>query len=237
MDRPRIVSRDEWLAARKALLDKEKIFTRERDALAQERRRLPMVRVEKQYVFDAPQGKQTLSDLFGGRSQLAVYHFMFGPEWKEGCPSCSMAADHFDGSAIHLAQRDVSFVAISRAPLAQIEVFKKRMGWRFSWVSSNANGFNHDYGVSFTKDELGNGKPYNFNTSSFPNEEAPGLSVFYKEPSGEIFHTYSTYGRGLEALLGPYTFLDLVPKGRDESALPYPMAWVRHHDKYSTAET
>jgi predicted dithiol-disulfide oxidoreductase (DUF899 family) len=158
---------------------------------------------------------------------------MFDPEWKEGCPSCSMAADHFDGSAIHLAQRDVTFTAISRAPLAQIEAFQKRMGWRFPWVSSFGTDFNHDYCVSFTKDELASGKVYNFGTAGFPSEEAPGLSVFYREGNGEIFHTYWTYGRGLEDLLGVYTFLDRSPKGRDDEGLPHPMGWVRHQDRYS----
>ncbi len=233
IERPRVVSQAEWLAARKILLTKEKELTHLRDALSAERRELPWVRVEKEYVFDASGGRKTLADLFDGRSQLVVYHFMFGPDWKEGCPSCSMAADHFDGSTFHLAQRDVTLVAVSRAPLPQIEAFQKRMGWRFQWVSSYANDFNHDYHVSFTKDEIAKGECYNFGTSGFSGEEAPGLSVFYKDATGDIFHTYSTYGRGLEELLGVYTHLDRVPKGRDESALAYPMAWVRHHDRYS----
>lgn len=233
---PKVVSRAEWLVARKNLLAKEKELTHQRDALAAERRKLPWVRVEKQYVFDALGGKKTLAELFDGRSQLVVYHFMFGPEWKEGCPSCSMAADHFDGSILHLAQRDVTLVAVSRAPVSEIQAFQKRMGWRFQWVSSCGNDFNSDYRVSFTKDEIAKGKCYNFDTSGFPSEEAPGLSVFYKDAAGNIFHTYSTYGRGLEELLGPYTFLDRVPKGRDEAAMsPHPMAWVRHHDRYSHA--
>jgi predicted dithiol-disulfide oxidoreductase (DUF899 family) len=230
----KVVSREEWLKARKAHLTKEKEFTRLRDELSRQRRELPWVKVEKKYIFDGSDGKETLASLFDGRAQLVVYHFMFGPDWKEGCPSCSMAADHFDGSVIHLAQRDVTLVAVSRAPLSQIQAFQKRMGWRFQWVSSYGNDFNRDYHVSFTKDEMAKGNCYNFDTSGFPSEEAPGLSVFCKDAVGNIFHTYSTYGRGLEELLGPYTFLDRVPKGRDEAAMsPHPMAWVRHHDRYS----
>jgi predicted dithiol-disulfide oxidoreductase (DUF899 family) len=233
MKRSRVVSPAEWLAARKQFLIKEKEFTRLRDELARERRELPWERVDKQYVFDTPDGKKSLADLFAGRSQLVVYHFMFGPEWKEGCPSCSMAADTFDGAVTHLAQRDISFVAVSRATLPQIETFKKRMGWRFPWVSSNANEFNRDYHVSFTKDELAKGKvEYNYGLNAFPSDEAPGLSVFYKDPGGEILHTYSAYARGLDELLGPYIFLDRAPKGRDEDGLPFTMSWVRHHDKY-----
>jgi predicted dithiol-disulfide oxidoreductase (DUF899 family) len=184
-------------------------------------------------VFDAPKGKQTLADLFAGRNQLIVYHFMLGPGWAEGCTGCSFVADHFDGSNLHLAQRDVTLVASSRAPLAEIEVFKKRMGWRFPWVSSHGSDFNFDYQVSFEKSERVNGKvPYNYGFSAFEKDEAPGLSVFYKEKDGDIFHTYSTYARGLETLLGTYNFLDLAPKGRDEEGLPFGMAWVRHHDRY-----
>jgi predicted dithiol-disulfide oxidoreductase (DUF899 family) len=233
IEKPRIVSREEWLAARKELLAKEKNFTHQRDALSAERRNLPWEKVEKQYVFDGTNGKETLSELFGGRSQLIVYHFMFGPDWKEGCPSCSFVADHFDGAIVHLAQRDVTFVAISRAPLPQIEAFQKRMGWRFKWVSSHANDFNFDYHVSFTKDEKAKGKVYyNYDMSEFQSEEGPGASVFYKDATGGIFHTYSSYGRGLDILLGAYNWIDLTPKGRDEEGLPYPMAWIRHHDRY-----
>ena len=230
---PKVVSHADWLVSRKELLAKEKEFTHLRDELSRLRRELPWQKVERRYVFDGPNGKETLADLFDRRSQLVVYHFMFGPDWKEGCPSCSMAADHFDGSATHLAQRDVTLIAVSRAPYAQIEAFKKRMGWHFQWVSSFGSDFNRDYRVSFTKEELGQGNVYNFGTTGFPSDEAPGLSVFYKDPAGNVFHTYSTYGRGLEELLGPYTFLDRVPKGRDEGAMsPHPMAWVRHHDRY-----
>jgi predicted dithiol-disulfide oxidoreductase (DUF899 family) len=230
----KVVSPAEWLAARKDLLTKEKEFSRLRDELGRKRRQLPWERVEKQYVFDGPNGKETLADLFGGRSQLIVYHFMFGPGWKEGCPSCSYLADHFDGSTIHLANRDVTLLAISRAPLPEIEAFKKRMGWRFKWVSSFGNDFNRDYHVSFTKDEKAKGNVYyNYTMSEFPSEEGPGASVFYKNESGQIFHTYSTYARGLDTLIGTYNFLDLVPKGRDEEGLAHTMAWVRHHDKYA----
>ena len=231
---PKIASRSEWLAARKKLLAKEKEYTHMRDALAAERRALPWVRLDQNYVFDTPAGKKSLADLFDGRTQLAVYHFMFGPDWKEGCPSCSMAADGFDGMNWHLIQRDVTFTAISRAPLEQIEAFKKRMGWRFPWASSKDTSFNHDFQVSFTKEELASGKIYNFGTMNFPAEEAPGFSVFAKDASGNVYHTYSTFGRGLDELLGLYYFLDRTPKGRDEDALPHPMAWVRHHDRYET---
>lgn len=234
VDGPKIVSQAEWLAARKEFLRKEKEFTRLRDQLSRERRELPWEKVEKKYVFDGPGGKESLGDLFCGKSQLIIYHFMFGPEWKEGCPSCSFIMDHTDGALVHLAQRDVSFAAVSRATLPQIEAFKKRMGWHFKWVSSNQNDFNRDYHVSFTKDELAKGKVYyNYDMLEFPSEEAPGLSVFYKDPAGDIFHTYSTYARGTEAALGTYNYLDLVPKGRDEEALAFTMSWLRHHDRYS----
>jgi predicted dithiol-disulfide oxidoreductase (DUF899 family) len=232
-----IVSPEEWLQARKRLLAKEKEFTRLRDELSRQRRELPWERVEKQYVFEGTDGtRKTLADLFDGRSQLAVYHFMFGPEWAEGCPSCSMAADHFDGSLVHLAQRDVTLVAVSRARPEQIAAFQKRMGWRFPWVSSYGNDFNRDYRVSFTPEEMAQGNaPYNYDHKGFPSDEAPGLSAFVKAEDGEIYHSYSTYARGLEELLGVYTVLDFAPKGRDEDGLPHPMAWVRHHDRYEPA--
>jgi predicted dithiol-disulfide oxidoreductase (DUF899 family) len=233
IEHPRVVSQAEWLAARKELLASEKSFTRQRDALSSERRKLPWVRVEKQYVFDAPGGRESLADLFGGRSQLIVYHFMFGPDWEQGCPSCSLLADHIDGSVVHLAQRDAALVVVSRAPLPQIAAFKKRMGWRFKWVSSYGSDFNRDYHVSFTPEEMAQGKVlYNFEPSGFSSEEAPGASVFYRDGSGAIFHTYSCYARGLDLLIGAYNYLDLLPKGRDEDGLPYTMAWVRHHDRY-----
>ena len=229
-----VVSPNEWIASRKELLRKEKEFTKLRDELSRQRRELPWEKVEKQYVFDGPNGKETLADLFDGKSQLIVYHFMFGPGWDEGCPSCSFLADHFDGSLVHLANRDVTLVVVSRAPLAQIEAFKKRMGWRFKWVSSFGNDFNRDYHVSFTKEEMAKGKvPYNYDMVEFGSEEGPGASVFYKNASGDVFHTYSAYARGLDILVGAYNFLDLAPKGRDEDGLAFSMAWVRHHDKYA----
>jgi predicted dithiol-disulfide oxidoreductase (DUF899 family) len=233
MEPRKVVSQDGWLAARKQHLKKEKEFTRLGDKLSAERRELPWVKVEKNYVFDTPKGKETLADLFAGRSQLIVYHFMFGPDWEEGCKSCSFLSDHSDGGTVHLAHRDVTFVVVSRAPLPKLEAFKKRMGWRFKWVTSYGNDFNFDYHVSFTKDEMAKGKVYyNYGMTEFSTDEAPGLSVFYKTEAGDIFHTYSAYARGLDLLVGTYNYLDLVPKGRDEAELPWTMAWVRHHDKY-----
>jgi predicted dithiol-disulfide oxidoreductase (DUF899 family) len=230
----RVVSPAEWLEARKELLLKEKEFTRLRDQLSRQRREMPWEKVEKQYVFDGPTGKVTLAELFGSRNQLIIYHFMLGPGWKEGCPSCSYLADHFDGTLIHLAHRDVTLAVISHAPIAEIDTFKKRMGWNFKWVSSFGTEFNYDYQVSFTKDDLAKGKVfYNYDLGGFPSEEAPGASVFYKNEAGEIFHTYSTYARGLDILVGTYNFLDLAPKGRDEEGLAHTMSWVRHHDKYN----
>jgi predicted dithiol-disulfide oxidoreductase (DUF899 family) len=233
MEPHKVVSHDEWIAARKAYLAEEKAFSKTRDALAKKRRELPWEKVEKNYVFDAADGKQSLADLFDGKSQLIVYHFMLGPGWEAGCPSCSLLADHFDGSVTHLAQRDVSFVAISRAPLAEIEKFKKRMGWKFKWVSSFGNDFNYDYHVSASPQEKASGKVmYNYEITDFPSDERPGASVFFRDGAGEIFHTYSTYGRGLDIFIGAYNFLDVAPKGRDEQGLAYGMAWVRHHDSY-----
>ncbi|HEX8912713.1 MAG TPA: DUF899 domain-containing protein [Humisphaera sp.] len=230
---PKVVSRDEWLAARLDLLAAEKAATRQRDELARRRQQLPWVKVETAYTFDTPQGKRSLADLFAERSQLVVYHFMLGPGWPEGCPSCSMLADGFDPTLVHLTQRDVSFCAVSRAPLAEIEPFKKRMVWRFPWVSSFGTEFNRDFGVLMDDAERKAGRKYNYGTvEQFPSEEAPGLSVFAKGPGGAVYHTYSTYSRGLDPLLGVYGFIDLTPKGRDEAALPWPMAWVRHHDRY-----
>src|SRR5450631_2645149 len=229
-----VVSPKDWITSRKELLRKEKEFTKLRDEISRQRRDLPWEKVEKQYVFDTPSGKQTLAQLFDGRSQLIIYHFMFAPGWEAGCPSCSYLADHFDGSTVHLANRDVTLAVVSRAPLAEIEAFKKRMGWRFHWASSFGTDFNHDYHVSFTKEETAKGKvDYNYDLVEFPAEEAPGASVFYKNAAGEIFHTYSTYARGLDILIGAYNFLDFAPKGRDEEGLAHSMAWVRHHDRYS----
>ena len=231
MEHP-LVSREDWLAARKQLLSREKEFTRLRDQLSAARRELPWVRIEKEYVFDGPQGKETLADLFEGRSQLMVYHFMFGPGWEQGCPSCSFLSDHIDGANWHLPQRDVTLVAASRAPLSDIEAFKRRMGWRFKWVSSYGSDFNYDFHVSFTEEQLAQGKvDYNYDLVE-GYDELPGLSVFYQDENGDVFHTYSAYARGLDLLIGAYNYLDLAPKGRDEAALPWTMAWVRHHDRY-----
>ena len=231
----KVVPPADWLKARKDLLAKEKEFTRLRDDLSRQRRELPWERVQKNYIFEGPIGKVAVADLFDGHSQLIIYHFMFGPGWKEGCPSCSFLADNFDGMRIHLAQRDVAFAVVSRATVPEIEAFKKRMGWRFTWVSSFGNGFNFDYGVSLAADGR---RSYNYGTlEEFPAEEAPGASVFYKDADGQIFHTYSTYGRGLDILLTTYNYLDLTPKGRDEEGMvPHAMAWVRHHDRYEGTE-
>ena len=233
---PKIVSQEEWLTPRQELLAKEKRLTREHDALAAERRKLPWVSVEKNYVFESSNGKKTLAELFDGRSQLIIYHFMFGPDWEAGCPSCSIVGDHLGGSVTHLANRDVTLVAVSRAPLPQIEAFQSRMGWRFNWYSSFGSDFNRDYNVSFTKDEVASQKMYyNYKVQFFPQEEGPGASVFYKAGNGNVFHTYSAYGRGLEPVMGVYNWLDLAPKGRDEQGQkPHPMAWVRHHDRYES---
>ena len=228
----KIVTQEEWLVARKAHLVEEKELTRLRDERSAERRELPWVKVEKGYVFEGPDGQETLPELFGGKSQLLVYHFMFGPDWEQGCPSCSYLADHIDGANLHLPQRDVTLLAVSRAPLARIEAFKQRMGWHFEWVSSYGNDFNRDFHVSFTKEELANGK-VNYNYDMVEGyDELPGLSAFHKDEKGDVFHTYSAYARGLDMLIGAYNYLDLAPKGRDEAALPWTMAWVRHHDRY-----
>jgi predicted dithiol-disulfide oxidoreductase (DUF899 family) len=231
----KVASPAEWREARVAFLKKEKEFTRLRDELSRERRELPWEKVEKDYVFDGPAGKETLAALFDGRSQLIVYHFMLGPDWKEGCPGCSFVSDHIDGSLAHLNARDVTLVVVSRAPLAQIAEFKKRMGWGFKWVSSTETEFNRDYHVSFTSEDIATGKTdYNYGTQVMKREgEVPGASAFYKDARGEIFHTYSTYARGLESLVGAYNYLDIAPKGRDEGGLASPMAWLRHHDRYS----
>ncbi len=228
-----VVTKNEWLKARLALLDAEKELTRKRDEVARRRRELPWERVAKSYIFEGPNGPRTLADLFAARSQLVIYHFMLGPTWEEGCKSCSFLADHFDATQIHLAHRDVTFVAVSRAPLPRIAEFQQRMGWRFPWFSAFGTSFQRDYGVHFTKEELAGEIDYNYGKTRFGAEEAPGLSVFSKDASGQVFHTYSTYGRGLDPLIGTYQFLDLVPKGRDEEGLAFSMSWVRHHDKYT----
>jgi len=233
MTQHKIVSRDEWIKARKALLADEKKFTQTRDKLSADRRNLPWVKIEKDYVFAGPDGKETLHDLFDGKSQLIIYHFMFGPGWEQGCPACSFVSDHIDGAAVHLAQRDVTLLAVSHAPLPEFQKFKERMGWRFKWVSSAQSEFNTDFHVSFDKEEIEKGEVhYNYKMQKFPVEEGPGVSVFTTNDAGDVFHTYSSYARGLDILIGAYNYLDLVPRGRDEDDLSFSMAWVRHHDRY-----
>jgi predicted dithiol-disulfide oxidoreductase (DUF899 family) len=227
-----VVSNAEWTESRRELLAKEKELTRLRDEVSRTRRSLPWTKVEKTYEFLGGRGPETLASLFDGRSQLIVYHFMLGPGWAEGCKSCSFLADHFDGTLLHLAHRDVTFAVISRAPLNEIQAFQKRMGWSFKWVSSYGSAFNFDFGVSFTKEALAQGEvPYNYSMQRFGADEAPGVSVFYKD-KGEVFHTYSSFGRGLDIFVGTYNLLDLTPKGRDEDGLAFSMSWVRHHDRY-----
>lgn len=232
MTAPTVGSRDEWLAARLELLAREKDLNRLRDELAAQRRALPWVRVEEDYRFDTPDGPRSLAQLFDGRSQLLMYHFMYGPDWEEGCPSCSFWADSFEGLNVHLAQRDVTFACVSRAPLAKLGAYKARMGWTFPWNSSAPCDFNVDFGVSFTPEQQANGATYNFAHQDHPHEEAPGISAFALV-GGVVFHTYSAYSRGLDPLNGAYQLLDLVPKGRDEAGLEWPMAWLRRHDAYS----
>jgi predicted dithiol-disulfide oxidoreductase (DUF899 family) len=235
MQSHRIVSREEWINARKQHLLKEKELTRLRDQLSAERRALPWVKVENPYTFDTPHGKATLADLFAGRSQLFVKHFMLGPGWKEGCVGCSFESDHIEGALVHLEHHDVTYVAISRAPLPEIEAFKQRMGWRFTWVSSFGSDFNSDYQVSFTEDNLAKGPTYyNYEVRKSQSEdEASGFSVFIKDDRGDIYHTYSSYARGAEEILGTYMMLDLTPKGRNETGPNFNLTdWVRHHDKY-----
>ncbi len=229
---PTIVSPQDWLATRRDLLKAEKDLTHLRDKVARQRRALPWTRIDKAYVFDTPDGPRGLADLFDGRSQLLVQHFMFAPGWKQGCPSCSFMADHIDGMNLHLANHDVTLIAVSRAPLADIERYRERMGWQFRWVSSFGNDFNHDFRVSFTPEEVASGKiDYNFGTWSELGEEWPGISAFFKDDSGQVFRTYSTYGRGVEAMMGTYNMLDLAPKGRNETS---GMGWVRRHDCYES---
>ncbi len=228
-----IVSHNEWIEARKAFLTKEKEFTRLRDEISKERQNLPWEKVDKDYVFQSPNGDIALGDLFDDRSQLIVYHFMYGPDWEAGCKSCSFIADHFNPAIVHLNQRDVSMVAVSKAPLNTLDDYKKRMGWDFFWVSSFNNDFNRDYNVSFTEEELDRGDAYyNYKNQGFPSTEAPGASVFFKDGSGTIYHTYSVYQRGLDMFITAYHYLDLVPKGRDEGDLPFTMEWLKRHDEY-----
>jgi len=233
-----IVTPSEWLAARKELLTEEKRLTRQMDAVSAKRRALPWVKIEQDYQFDSRKGRVSLADLFAGRSQLVIQHFMLGEGWGEGCPSCSFMADHTDGMLPHLAARDVTMLAVSQAPLAEIEAFKKRMGWHFEWLSSRGSRFNHDFHVSFTEEEIATGQVnYNYTKQAFPKTEAPGISVLHKTANGDIFHTYSVYGRGVELMMGAYRILDLTPKGRDEDGLDWPQMWVRYHDSYDASVT
>ncbi|MBX3608164.1 MAG: DUF899 domain-containing protein [Piscinibacter sp.] len=228
-----VVPREQWLARRLELLAHEKELTRQADRLARERRALPWVRLDTRYVFDTLDGPRALDELFDGRRQLLVQHFMFAPGWEQGCKSCSFMADHHAGALPHLAQRDVALLVVSRAPLAEIERFRRRMGWPFRWVSSHGSAFNHDFGVSFDPGQVARGSvPYNYTMQAFPQAEAPGISVFWRDDDGSVFHTYSSYGRGVEVMMGTYPLLDLLPKGRDEERLAYGMEWVRHHDRY-----
>ena len=230
-----IVSRERWLEARRELLAEEKELTRLRDALSRQRRALPWVRVDKAYAFEGPNGKETLGELFGVKRQLIVYHFMFGPDWESGCKSCSFWADNFNGIVSHLEQRDATLVAISRAPLARLQDFAARLGWTFKWLSSLDSDFNFDYGVSFTQETIATGRiPYNYAIHEDLGTEMPGISVFYRDEDGSVYHTYSCYSRGLDMMNTAYHYLDLLPKGRDEDELPYTMAWVSLRDEYDT---
>ena len=228
----KVVSPKEWLAARKALLVEEKKFTRLHDRLKARRRALPWTRVEKEYVFDGPEGKETLAELFAGKHQLIVYHCMFGPDWREGCPHCSFWADHFDGPSPHLAQRDTTFVVISHAPRKKLAAFQRRMGRKFKWVSSTRNDFNYDFHVSFAPEDVRTGNIfYNYAKSDLPMDELPGVSVFYRDRAGAVYHTHSAYSRGIDSMNTTYHFLDLTAKGRDENP-ERPQDWMRYHDKY-----
>jgi predicted dithiol-disulfide oxidoreductase (DUF899 family) len=229
----KIVSREEWIEARKALMAHEKELTRTRDRLSEERRSLPWVKVDKAFVFDGPEGKVTLADLFKGKPQLVVQHVMFAPEWDAACKSCSFWADGFERMVPHLAARDTAFAAVSRAPVEKLEAFKKRMGWTFDWVSSGGNDFNYDYGVSFTREQIEAGEAkYNYGASPVYGDELPGISVFYRDEAGAVFHTYSTFARGLDMMNAAYQYLDLTPLGRHEEGLSFPMEWVRLRDQY-----
>jgi predicted dithiol-disulfide oxidoreductase (DUF899 family) len=234
--KPRIVTPKQWLASRKKLLQREKEFTRQRDALTRSRQQMPWVKIEKKYVFDSPRGKVALADLFEGRRQLIIQHFMLGPGWEEGCKSCSFMLDHLAPMVVHLKARDVAFAAVSHAPLAEILPFKQRMGWDVNWVSSQGSDFNFDFHVSFTQEEMAGGAvEYNYTKQPFPHEEAPGISVFTRKGVSSVYHTYSTFGRGVDVAMGTYNLLDLVPNGRDEDQLDYGMEWVRYHDRYEPA--
>ena len=231
------VTRDQWLVERRALLAREKALTQLQDQIAEQRRALPWVRLRQDYALDTPAGPRRLAELFQGRRQLLVQHFMFGPGWAEGCKSCSYMADHLDAMTPHLAQRDIALLVVSRAPLAEIEPFRQRMGWRFPWASSHGSTFNQDFNVSFgPQDRVDGAVFYNYEMRPFPATEAPGISIFCKDEAGDVFHTYSTFGRGVEVMMGTYGLIDLTPRGRDEAELEYTMAWVRHHDRYEHAE-
>ena len=234
MKKGTIVSNEQWLKARLDLLEKEKAHSRARDELTRARQQMPWVKIEKEYVFEGPDGNESLSSLFGDKDQLIVYHFMFGPDWNEGCKSCSFIADHYEPSVVHIAARDVSMATISRAPLDKLLAYKKRMGWTFKWLSSLNTDFNYDFQVSYTEKDLAdNNVYYNYNKGvSFPSTEGPGISVFARDDDGSTYHTYSSYGRGLENFIGAYQLLDIVPKGRDEDSLSYTMEWLRHKDRY-----
>jgi predicted dithiol-disulfide oxidoreductase (DUF899 family) len=233
LEHHKVVSKNEWIGARKALLNREKEFTVLRDQLSQQRRDLPWVAVNKEYVFEGPNGRETLSELFAGKSQLIIYHFMFDPSWEAGCPSCSFWADNFNGIIEHLNQRDVTMVAVSKAPFNKLAAYEKRMGWGFKWISSYDTDFNFDYNISFTPDELSKKEAiYNFTTQDPHSPEREGVSVFYKDSAGRVFHTYSAYARGIDMLNVAYHYLDLVPKGRDEAGHEFPQFWVRRHDEY-----
>ena len=234
LEHHKVVSRNEWLKARKTLLKKEKEFTILRDQLSQERRNLPWIAVDKEYLFEGPKGKETLSELFDGRSQLIVYHFMFHPSWDAGCSSCSFWADNFNGIIVHLNERDVTMIAVSRAPYNKLASYEKRLGWNFKWVSSYNTDFNFDYNISFRPEEIAKKEGmYNFTIQDPHSPEREGVSVFYKDPEGRIFHTYSAYARGIDMLNVAYHYLDLIPKGRDEASKEFPQFWVRRHDEYS----
>ena len=233
MNRQQVVTREEWTKARIELLKEEKAFTRQRDELSRKRRELPWVAIEKSYSFAGPDGIESLSDLFAGKSQLLIYHFMLGPDWDAGCTSCSFWADNFDGIDIHLAHRDISFLAVSRADYRKIAAYKARMGWRFKWVSSHDSDFNYDFGVSFTdRQKEQNEVEYNYRTGPYFIDELPGVSVFAKNDNGEVFHTYSAYSRGVDLLNGAYNYIDLTPKGRNEEGDDKNMGWLRRHDEY-----
>ncbi len=233
MENHKVVPHGEWIESRQQFLAKEKEFTRLRDQLSQQRRDLPWERVDREYVFDGPNGKETLSDLFAGRSQLIVYHFMFGPDWEAGCPHCSFWADNFDGIIVHLNERDATMIAVSRASFSKLAAYKKRMGWNFKWVSSSETDFNFDYHVSFTREEVAKEEVfYNYTRQEAHDSEREGVSVFYKDPAGRVFHTYSAYARGIDMMNVAYHYLDLTPKGRDEAGHDFPQFWVRRHDEY-----